>query len=239
MRNFQYKSHNSDNPNAYYKEEWVQRCIQNHKSIIDLFLLLLLTLVRAISKAKCQAIADVGFILDNFDDKHGKELLKILAANFKIGFENARLGVVTVGDSYKPSIKLSRSFDISRFNADLKDKIHYASKPRGKILHLVQQELFAVANGGRNAVPKLLILITKSSKPVFSHEKDLIDAVNEIRSKDVNILAVGIGEDINKTMLQMITGSKQNMYSAINFAESFSKKFVTSINEAICEAGKI
>ena len=195
--------------------------------------------MRAISKAKCQAIADVGFILDNFDDKHGKELLKILAANFKIGFENARLGVVTVGDSYKPSIKLSRSFDISRFNADLKDKINYASKPRGKILHLVQQELFAVANGGRNAVPKLLILITKSSKPVFSHEKDLIDAVNEIRSKDVNILAVGIGEDINKTMLQMITGSKQNMYSAINFAESFSKKFVTSINEAICEAGKI
>ena len=239
MRNFQYKSHNSDNPNAYYKEEWVQRCMQNHKSIIDLFLLLLLTLVRAISKAKCQAIADVGFILDNFDDKHGKELLKILAANFKIGFENARLGVVTVGDSYKPSIKLSCSFDISRFNADLKDKIHYASKPRGKILHLVQQELFAVANGGRNAVPKLLILITKSSKPVFSHEKDLIDAVNEIRSKDVNILAVGIGEDINKTMLQMITGSKQNMYSAINFAESFSKKFVTSVNEAICEAGKI
>ena len=195
--------------------------------------------MRAISKAKCQAIADVGFILDNFDDKHGKELLKILAANFKIGFENARLGVVTVGDSYKPSIKLSCSFDISRFNADLKDKIHYASKPRGKILHLVQQELFAVANGGRNAVPKLLILITKSSKPVFSHEKDLIDAVNEIRSKDVNILAVGIGEDINKTMLQMITGSKQNMYSAINFAESFSKKFVTSVNEAICEAGKI
>ena len=121
----------------------------------------------------------------------------------------------------------------------MKDKIHYASKPRGKILHLVQQELFAVANGGRNAVPKLLILITKSSKPVFSHEKDLIDAVNEIRSKDVNILAVGIGEDINKTMLQMITGSKQNMYSAINFAESFSKKFVTSVNEAICEAGKI
>ena len=75
---------------------------------------------------------------------------------------------------------------------------------------------------------------------MFSHEKDLIDAVNEIRSKDVNILAVGIGEDINnKTMLQMITGSKQNMYSAINFAESFSKKFVTSVNEAICEAGKI
>ena len=195
--------------------------------------------MRAISKAKCQAIADVGFILDNFDDKHGKELLKILAANFKIGFENARLGVVTVGDSYKPSIKLSCSFDISRFNADLKDKIHYASKPRGKILHLVQQELFAVANGGRNAVPKLLILITKSSKPVFSHEKDLIDAVNEIRSKDVNILAVGIGKDINKTMLQIITGSKQNMYSAINLAESFSKKFVTSVNEAICEAGKI
>ena len=200
---------------------------------------MLLTLVRTISKTKCQAIADVGFILDNFDDKRGKELLKILAANFEIGYNNARLGVVTVSDSYEPSIKLRDHFDISKFNADVSNNIHRASTQTGKMLHLVQQELFAMANGGRNTVPKVLILITKGSKAVFSHEKDLTAAVNEIRSKDITILAVGIGEDIDKTRLQMITGSKQNIYSAVNFTGSFPKKFVTSVNEAICEAGKI
>lgn len=199
--------------------------------------MLLLTLVRTISKTKCQAIADVGFILDNFDNNHGKELLKILAANFEIGFNNARLGVVTVSDSYEPSIKLSDHFDISEFNAGVDNAD--ALTQRGKVLHLLQQGLFGVANGGRNTVPKLLILITKDSKAVFSYEKDLTDAFNEIRSKDINILAVGIGEDINKTRLQMITGSKQNIHSAVNFAESFSKKFVASVNEAICEAGII
>ena len=199
--------------------------------------MLLLTLVRTISKTKCQAIADVGFILDNFDNNHGKELLKILAANFEIGFNNARLGVVTVSDSYEPSIKLSDHFDISEFNAGVDNAD--ALTQRGKVLHLLQQGLFGVANGGRNTVPKLLILITKDSKAVFSYEKDLPDAFNEIRSKDINILAVGIGEDINKTRLQMITGSKQNIHSAVNFAESFSKKFVASVNEAICEAGII
>ena len=193
--------------------------------------------MRTISKTKCQAIADVGFILDNFDNNHGKELLKILAANFEIGFNNARLGVVTVSDSYEPSIKLSDHFDISEFNAGVDNAD--ALTQRGKVLHLLQQGLFGVANGGRNTVPKLLILITKDSKAVFSYEKDLTDAFNEIRSKDINILAVGIGEDINKTRLQMITGSKQNIHSAVNFAESFSKKFVASVNEAICEAGII
>ena len=209
------------------------------KSVIDLFLLLLLTLVRTISKTKCQAIADVGFILDNFDNNRGKNLLMNLAANFEIGSSSAKLGVVIVSDSYEPSIKLNKHVDISRFNADVKNNIRYVSTQRGKILHLIQQELFDEANGGRNTVPKLLILITKDSKAVFSYEKDLIDAGNEIRSKDVNILAVGIGKDINKTRLQMITGSKQRMYTAVNFEESFSKKFVTSVNEAICEAGKI
>ena len=199
--------------------------------------MLLLTLVRTISKTKCQAIADVGFILDNFDNNHGKELLKILVANFEIGFNNARLGVVTVSDSYEPSIKLSDHFDISEFNAGVDNAD--ALTQRGKVLHLLQQGLFGVANGGRNTVPKLLILITKDSKAVFSYEKDLTDAFNEIRSKDINILAVGIGEDINKTRPQMITGSKQNIHSAVNFAESFSKKFVASVNEAICEAGII
>ena len=199
---------------------------------------MLLTLVRTISKPKCQAIADVGFILDDFDDKRGKELLKILAANFEIGYNNVRLGVVTVSDSYEPSIKLRDHFDISTFNANV-NNILRASTQTGKMLHLLQQELFAVANGGRNTVPKLLILITKGSKADFSHEKDLIAAVNEIRSKDITILAVGIGEDIDKTRLQMITGSKQNIYSAVNFTGSFPKKFVTSVNEAICEAGKI
>ena len=200
---------------------------------------MLLTLVRTISKTKCQAIADVGFILGNFDDKRGKELLKILAANFEIGYNNARLGVVTVSDSYEPSIKLNEHFDISKFKADVNNNIPRASTQTGKMLHLVEQELFAMANGGRNAVPKLLILITKGSNAVFSHEKDLIAVFNEIRSKDITILAVGICEDINKTRLQMITGSKQNMYSAVNFTRSFSKKFVTSVNEAICEAGKV
>ena len=201
--------------------------------------MLLLTLVRTISKTKCQAIADVGFILDNFDNNRGKKLLKILAANFEIGFNSARLGVVTVSDSYKPSIKLSDHFDISEFNAGVDNAIPDALTQRGKVLHLLQQGLFGVANGGRNTVPKLLILITKDSKDVFSYEKDLTDALNEIRSKDINILAVSIGEDINKTRLQMITGSKQNIHSAVNFAESFSKKFVASVNQAICEAGII
>ena len=195
--------------------------------------------MRTISKTKCQAIADVGFILDNFDDKRGKELLKTLAANFEIGYNNARLGVVTVSDTYEPSIKLSDHFGISKFNAAVNNIIPRASTQIGKMLQLVQQELFAVASGGRNTVPKVLILITKGSTAVFSHEKDLIAAFNEVRSKDISILAVGIGEDINKTRLQMITGSKQNMYSAVNFTGSFSKKFVTSVNEAICEAGKI
>lgn len=199
--------------------------------------MLLLTLVRTISKTKCQPIADVGFILDNFDNNRGKKLLKILAANFEIGFNNARLGVVTVSDSYEPSIKLSDHFDISEFNAGVDNAD--ALTQRGKVLHLLQQGLFGVANGGRNTVPKLLILITKDSKAVFSYEKDLTDVFNEIRSKDINILAVGIDEDINKTRLQMITGSKQNIHSAVNFAESFSKKFVASVNEAICEAGII
>ena len=195
------------------------------------------------AKASCEAVVDVGFILDSSGSlrrDYGKEkdFLKTLAATFGVSTNGSRAGVVTFSYYTELSIKMNDHSDISSFSQAV-DKIPLMGSTTriDKALRLAQKELFSLPNGGRAGVPKLLILLTDGSQTQDAGAEDPGDIAEELRADGINILVVGIGQGVNETELAHISGDPKNVYSASSFDELIANDFVASIKRGSCEQG--
>ena len=194
-------------------------------------------------KPTCEAIVDVGFILDSSgslrnDYVKEKEFLKTLAATFGVSSDGSRAGVVTFSYYTEHSIKLSDYNDITNFGQAV-DKIPLMGSTTriDKALRLAQKELFSLSNGGRAGVPKLLIMLTDGSQTQDAGAEDPGDIADELRADGINILVVGIGKGINETELEHIAGSQQTVFSAATFDELIGNDFIASIKKGSCDQG--
>ena len=195
--------------------------------------------------SKCQAVIDVGFILDssgslrnNYEQE--KEFLKSLASTFGVSSNGSRAGVVTFSYFSKHSIKLSDHSDIASFNRAV-DKIPLMGSTTriDKALRLAQKELFSLGNGGRVDVPKLLILLTDGTQTQDAGAEDPGDIAEELRANGINILVVGIGRGINETELTHIAGEEKSVYSAASFESLVENDFIESVTTQSCDKGMI
>ena len=210
---------------------------------VSVTVLLLIISAKKPPKASCQAVVDVGFILDSsgsLSKDYGKEkdFLKTLAAAFGVSSNASRAGVVTFSYFSELSVKLSDHGDISSFKQAVDNIPLMGSTTRiDKALRLAQKELFSLGNGGRAGVPKLLILLTDGSQTQDAGAEDPGDIAEELRADGINILVVGIGNGINATELAHIAGEQKKVYSADTFDKLIGPDFVTSIKKDSCDIG--
>ena len=195
--------------------------------------------------SKCQAVIDVGFILDssgslrnNYEQE--KEFLKSLASTFGVSSNGSRAGVVTFSYFSEHSIKLSDHSDIASFNQAVDEIPLMGSTTRiDKALRLAQKELFSLGNGGRPGVPKLLILLTDGTQTQDAGAEDPGDVAEELRADGINILVVGIGRGVNETELTHIAGEEKSVYSAASFESLVENDFIESVTTRSCDKGTI
>ena len=192
-----------------------------------------------LSAPKCLTTVDVGFILDSSGSLRKnyakeKDFLKAVAA--KIGFNSIgpRVGVVTFSYFSELNIKLSDHSDISSFKQAVDNIPLMGLTTRiDKALCLAQEELFSFSNGGRADVPKILILLTDGSQTGASQPSDITE---ELQADGINILAVGIGQGVDKTELREIAGNLQSVYISDSFDKIIGPDFISVIANKICEA---
>ena len=208
------------------------------------FLFLFVLAGNAEVKASCDAVVDVGFILDSsgsLRSEYGKEknFLKALATSFGVSANGSRAGVITFSYYTEHSIKLSDHTDVASFNAAVDKIALMGSTTRiDKALRLTQKEMFSLKNGGRPGVPKVLILMTDGSQTPDAGAEDPGDIADELRREGVNLLVVGIGQGINATELAHMAGSPGNVYSAASFDELIEGDFIEKIQSGGCLVGK-
>ena len=157
--------------------------------------------------------------------------MKALAATFGVSEDGGRAGVVTFSYYTQHSIKLDDHTDLPSFSEAV-DKIPLMGSTTriDKALRMTQKDMFSLANGGRPAVSKLLVVLTDGSE-------DPGDVADELRDMGIRVIAVGIGKGINSTELAHIAGDAKNVFSAASFDELISTKFLESVNEAGCKEG--
>ena len=197
------------------------------------------------AKARCEAIVDVGFILDSSGSlrkSYGKEknFLKVLASTFGISPNGSRAGVITFSYYTEHSIKLKDHTDLLGFNKAV-DKIPLMGSTTriDKAFRLAQQEMFSLPNGARPGIPKVLILLTDGSQTQDVGAEDPGEVAEQLRKDGVSILVVGIGSGVNTTELAHIAGSAANVYSAANFNDLISSNFIEDIKKGSCAEGMI
>ena len=189
---------------------------------------------------------DVGFILDssgslrNDYDKE-KDFLKALAASFGVSDDGARAGVVTFSYNSEHSIKLNDHSSFSSFN-DAVDKIPLMGSTTriDKALRLSQKELFTLPNGGRPGIPKILILLTDGSQTQDADAEDPSIIANEIRSKGIKLLVIGIGAGVDQAELLKLGGNeKDNVFTASTFEDLIAAPFIDAVTNSSCNAGAV
>lgn len=190
-------------------------------------------------KIKCNAIADVGFILDSSGSLAGsynfeKDFLKSLAAAFGISKNGPRASVITFSLIAELTIKFNEYFDIASFN-DAVDAIPLMGRSTriDRALRTAQNDMFQARNGARGNTPKILILLTDGSQTQGGENP--ADISKTLRQTGIHVIVVGIGSGINKAELLEIAGSSDRVFSAASFDELISKEFTSSLMEKSCK----
>ena len=193
----------------------------------------------------CKAIIDLGFVLDSSgslaNDYHKeKDFLKALAGSFGISADGSRAGVVTFSSRAEHSIKMNEHVNINSFNTAVDNIALMGFQTRIDIaLRLTQKELFAIQNGGRPNVQKILILLTDGSQTPTPGAEDPGDIADEIRNAGITVLVVGIGANTNPAELKdMAGGNDDKVFSAKSFDELVSADFISNIAGSTCVVGR-
>ena len=196
-------------------------------------------------KPICDKVMNVGFILDsssNVKDKYDveKSFMKKLTASFGVSTDGSKASVIAYSDVADINIKFTDNDDVESFS-DAVDKIPFMnSKSRiDKALELADKAMFRQSNGAKPGVVNVLVILTTGT------ESDDEDAVNpatiaeELIKAGVNIITVGIGENVNKDRLEAITGNEENVFLTPSFDDLADTALVKKINEHACEKGML
>ena len=164
--------------------------------------------------------------------------MKALAASFGISEDGTRAGVVTFSYYTEHSIKLNDHFNLNDFNKAVDNIPLMKHTTRiDKALRLTQKEMFTAANGGREGVNKIVIVLTDGSQTKDKDAEDPGLVAKELRDIGYTVLAIGIGKGINNTELADIAGNRDNVYSAATFDELVTNEFLDSVNKKGCDEG--
>ena len=162
--------------------------------------------------------------------------LKSVAASFVVAPKIAKVGVNSFS---RLIINLKDHNNILSFN-DAVDNIPYldikatSSQDFGEALRLAQHRLFTYANGGRDGVPKLLIVIVNASQINWAGGENPVAIAKDLQLESITILAVVIGNRTNETKLANIAGE---LYNALNHDKLISEEFILSVKKDMCGTG--
>ena len=198
--------------------------------------------VKKLENPGCEGIVDIGFILDSSnslqnDYNNEKDFLKKLAGTFGISQTGSHAAVVTFSQIATFDIKLNDFFDISDFNAAVDRIPHMNGDSRIGLGLRTGLQIFEEKNGARQNIPKLLFLLINGDQNKNGEAENPINVANEIRSKGIDIITIGIGESVNHADLVSIAGSKGNVFLVNEFKELVTSDFARKVKAGSCFSG--
>jgi collagen type VI alpha len=187
-----------------------------------------------------QLPADIHFLLDNSGSVGGSdftkqlEFVKKFANSFDIGPNNVQIGVTLFSNG------VTNEFWMNDHNTKQKlinaiDRIIYTGGTTRTDLGLkyIRNNAFTAAHGDRPGVNNILIVTTdgKSTNPQSTKTE-----ANLIHKENMNIFAVGVGQNVDRNELETIATDPQNVFTVNNFnaLDSIQSQLQQSSCEGYC-----
>lgn len=195
------------------------------------------------SPSTCQSVLDVGFLLDSSGSLRNdyvteKNFLKTLSSFIGVSEGQSRVSVITFSFFAKLSIKLSDHYNVNSFTAavDAIPLMGYTTMIDRALL-LAKRKMFAVENGARYGVPKVLILMTDGTQTNHKGAEDPVHIANKIRDMGIKLFVIGIGKGVNSNELIGIAGNQKNVFTTASFSDLIGENFLAKLMDATCEVG--
>ena len=214
---------------------------------------ILFTFVLADEKSNlCREAVDIGFVIDSsksIKKFYSKEKFFVQRVASAAGFnKGSRAGVVLFSSGSYVKMLVSFTNNIAQFRNDVEKLPLYGYQTRiDKALKVAGEDLFAEKNGDRPNVKDILVLVTdgKQTPPAGGYDgvNEIVvepeDEARRLRSRNITIYAIGVGGAVNKTQLELITGSPDQVYMLKRFDELVADEFIKNLTEFACKGGEL
>ena len=169
-----------------------------------------------------------------------KSFIKRFASSLDISRDGVRVGVVTFSFYATLSIKFNDFTDVAIFREAVEEIPLIGSTTRiDRALKVVNEDLFNESSGARKDVTKMLILLTDGSQTKGSDAVDPGKIAKVLRQRDIHIVSVGIGDEVDVDELTHITGDEDRVYTVADFDELITGRFIRKIVSKSCETGNL
>ena len=169
-----------------------------------------------------------------------KSFIKRFASSLDISRDGVRVGVVTFSFYATLSIKFNDFTDVAIFREAVEEIPLIGSTTRiDRALKVVNEDLFNESNGARKDITKMLILLTDGSQTKGSDAVDPGKIAKVLRQRDIHIVSVGIGDEVDVDELTHITGDEDRVYTVADFDELITGRFIRKIVSKSCETGNL
>ncbi|XP_059162205.1 collagen alpha-6(VI) chain-like isoform X2 [Physella acuta] len=184
----------------------------------------------------CKKVADVVVLLDTSESMYGERFdvqLKFASDvidRYDVGPTDFRFAAVSYSSSAQVVFHLGKYENKTELEDGLRDTpfLDGGTKFDVALKTVVDQDMFSIANGGRaNSVKIILILTDGTSKNLTT----AAEAARAVRSRGIQIIAVGYGPDVNETLLKEMTND--NFLQVTNLTQLDTT--VQAVNEIICK----
>ena len=189
---------------------------------------------------ECDKDFDLVFVIDgsgsieqagkgNFDLI--KNFVKSVIGGFRIGFDNTHVGVLIFSSSQyvKVIFGLETYYSTEPLNNAI-DAIRYPSGGTytAKALRIARTQILT-SSQDRDDKPNVVIVVT-DGKATDSGQLD--GAASALRSQETTIIAVGVGENYERSELERMAGNPRNVYTA-DFKDL--RNVIEQIKQSACQ----
>ncbi len=194
-------------------------------------------------KVKCQARADVGFVVDSsgsLENEYHKEksFVKKLAYRFGLSANGSHAGVVRFSHKAEVKVTLAEKNSITEFTDAVDNLPHWGYTTRiDEALRVSFEELFQPRNGMRSDVPKVVFILTDGKQTKAPGSESPAQAIIPFHESNMKVVVIGVGSAINREELAGMAKSDKDIYFAKNFDELISSQFVDTVTALSCQKG--
>lgn len=168
---------------------------------------------------------DIGFLLDSsssageFGYQKQKDFVRLVARNLPISLTGTRVGVISYSAEACVDFAFHEHANVDDLQAAI-NVLHFKGGVSGigKALDLALDDLFSVKGGGRPGIPKVAVLLTDLESNITDYDT-LRKAVARYKIGGVEVIAVGVGPEVDLQELRVLVGSEQYLLGA----EAFEK----------------
>eukprot|EP00794_Sanderia_malayensis_P005383 gene5383-6056_t len=192
---------------------------------------------------QCDAVADIGFILDSAGrDEAGflqqKHFVQSIADVFGNSSRASRFGVIT---SDKPGGTMMKLTDHARAD-DFKKAIERLKSSEVDTLQVDEaikrssRDLFSPANGGREDVPKILIIVSSRATGDNVGAAMLSKAVGQLHEDRTKVIVIAVGPAAGNAGVKEIAREPSDVYAVKSYPELASDALKARIGESACKS---